>query len=82
MRIGYGNEFAFAELIVDEQIRRVLRAEGMGDTAEMFMRNWFPASMLTGANEIVDRFRAMVLGTTPRGLAGVSRRFVMRIYGV
>jgi 3-oxoadipate enol-lactonase len=54
----------------DEQIRRVLDAPDMGDTAQMFMRNWFPASMLAGANEIVDRFRAMVLGTTPRGLAG------------
>lgn len=54
----------------DEQIRRVLDAPDMGDTAQMFMRNWFPASMLAGVNEIVDRFRAMVLGTTPRGLAG------------
>jgi 3-oxoadipate enol-lactonase len=54
----------------DEQIRRVLDAPDMGDTAQMFMRNWFPASMLAGANEIVDRFRAMVMGTTPRGLAG------------
>ena len=54
----------------DEQIRRVLDAPDMGDTAEMFMRNWFPASMLAGANEIVERFRAMVKGTSPQGLAG------------
>lgn len=54
----------------DEQIRRVLDAPDMEDTAQMFMRNWFPASMLTGPNEIVDRFRAMVMGATPRGLAG------------
>lgn len=54
----------------DEQIRKVLSAPDMSDTAEMFMRNWFPASMLEGPNEIVARFRAMVLGTSPVGLAG------------
>jgi len=54
----------------DEQIRRVLEAPDMRDTAEMFMRNWFPAAMLAGANEVVARFRAMVMATTPRGLAG------------
>lgn len=54
----------------DEQIRAVLAAHDMEDTAEMFMRNWFPAAMLAGPNEIVERFRAMVVGTTPQGLAG------------
>ncbi|WID99438.1 alpha/beta fold hydrolase [Bosea vestrisii] len=54
----------------DEQIRTVLAVEDMSDTADQFMRNWFPASMLAGPNEIVDTFRAMVLATPPRGLAG------------
>jgi 3-oxoadipate enol-lactonase len=54
----------------DEQIRAVLAAKDLSATADMFMRNWFPASMLAGPNEIVDEFRAMVLATPPQGLAG------------
>eukprot|EP01042_Synura_sphagnicola_P029011 gene29011-37422_t len=54
----------------DAQIRAVLAVKDMSDTADQFMRNWFPASMLAGPNEIVDTFRAMVLATPPRGLAG------------
>lgn len=54
----------------DAQIRAVLAVKDMADTADQFMRNWFPASMLAGANEIVDTFRRMVLATPPRGLAG------------
>ena len=54
----------------DAQIRAVLAVKDMADTADQFMRNWFPASMLAGPNEIVDTFRAMVLATPPRGLAG------------
>lgn len=54
----------------DAQIRAVLAVKDMSDTAGQFMRNWFPASMLAGPNEIVDTFRAMVLATPPRGLAG------------
>lgn len=54
----------------DEQIRRVLSATDMSAIADMFMRNWFPATMLQGPNEIVDEFRTMVLETSPQGLAG------------
>ncbi|MGO4711625.1 alpha/beta fold hydrolase [Bradyrhizobium sp. 2TAF24] len=54
----------------DEQIRAVLAAKDMSAAADMFMHNWFPEAMLTGPNEIVDRFRAMVLATPPQGLAG------------
>ncbi len=54
----------------DAQIRAVLAVKDMADTADQFMRNWFPASMLAGPNEIVDTFRRMVLATPPRGLAG------------
>ncbi|ESY48265.1 MULTISPECIES: alpha/beta fold hydrolase [unclassified Mesorhizobium] len=54
----------------DEQIRTVLAASNMSAAADMFMHNWFPASMLAGPNETVDAFRAMVLATPPQGLAG------------
>lgn len=55
----------------NEQIRTVLAGNVVSvDTADMFMRNWFPPSMLQGPNEIVAEFRAMVLGTSPEGLAG------------
>ena len=55
----------------NEQIRVVLASNALtSDTADMFMRNWFPQPMLQGANEIVAKFYVMVLGTTPEGLAG------------
>ena len=54
----------------DEQIHKVLTAKDMLDTAELFMRNWFPESMLDGRNEIVAEFRAGVRMTSPVGLAG------------
>jgi 3-oxoadipate enol-lactonase len=54
----------------DELIRTVLSAKDMSAIGEMFMRNWFPRSMLQGSNEVVDEFRQMVLSTPPQGLAG------------
>ena len=54
----------------DEQIRKVLTAADMLDTADLFMRNWFPDSMLDGRNEIVAEFRTGVRTTSPVGLAG------------
>lgn len=59
-----------AELPFDELIHTVLAAKDMAAIAETFMRNWFPATMLAGPNEIIDGFRAMVLTTQPQGLAG------------
>ena len=59
-----------SELHFDDQIRAVLEAPDMNGIADGFMRNWFPATMLAGPNEIVDEFRNMVLTTAPRGLAG------------
>ncbi|WP_347337665.1 alpha/beta fold hydrolase [Bradyrhizobium mercantei] len=59
-----------SELHFDDQIRAVLAAPDMNGIADGFMRNWFPATMLTGPNEVVDQFRNMVLTTPPRGLAG------------
>lgn len=54
----------------DAQIRTVLAARDMTDIAEAFLRNWFPAPLLAGANDIVEEFRAMVRTTAPEGLAG------------
>ena len=54
----------------DEQIRNVLSADDLSATAEMFMRNWFPASMLAGRNETVEEFHAAILAMSPQGLAG------------
>jgi 3-oxoadipate enol-lactonase len=54
----------------DEVIAAVLRAPDMRETAETFLRNWFPARMLESAGPIIERFRSMLLATDPRGLAG------------
>lgn len=54
----------------DEAIRNVLAAKDMRDTAETFLRNWFPQHMLENNDETVDVFRSMLLGTDQRGLAG------------
>lgn len=54
----------------DEQIRNVLAASDLSGTADMFMRNWFPASMLAGRNEVVEPFHAAILTMSPQGLAG------------
>jgi 3-oxoadipate enol-lactonase len=54
----------------DEQISNVLSAGDLSATADMFMRNWFPASMLTSRNETVEEFHAAILDMSPQGLAG------------
>lgn len=54
----------------DERIASVLRAADMDETAEMFLRNWFPARMLDEGAPSVEAFRAMLLATQPQGLAG------------
>lgn len=54
----------------DERIEAVLQAEDMTDTAETFLRNWFPAQMLGAEAPLVERFRAMLLATNRHGLAG------------
>jgi 3-oxoadipate enol-lactonase len=64
------SSYLASELPFDEQIRTVLAAKDMTAIADAFMHNWFPASMLAGPNQIVDAFRAMVLTTPPKGLAG------------
>jgi 3-oxoadipate enol-lactonase len=54
----------------DEAIRGVLRAPDMKDTAETFLRNWFPAKWPETNAPVVDEFRSMLLATDRHGLAG------------
>jgi len=54
----------------DQTIASLAQAQDMTETAEMFLRNWFPARMLEADQQVVQRFRSMVLATDPRGLAG------------
>jgi 3-oxoadipate enol-lactonase len=53
-----------------DRIESTLRVTDMTETAETFLRNWFPARMLDAREPVVERFRAMLLETDPRGLAG------------
>jgi 3-oxoadipate enol-lactonase len=54
----------------DRLINTVLDKRDMSAMADMFMGNWFPQHMRTHQPEIVERFRAMVMATSPEGLAG------------
>lgn len=54
----------------DDRIAAVLRAPDMKETAEIFLANWFPAPMMRAGGPAVDAFRAMLLATDRRGLAG------------
>jgi 3-oxoadipate enol-lactonase len=54
----------------DERIAHALQAPDMREIAETFLGNWFPASMRASEDPLVDEFRAMLLDTDPRGLAG------------
>ena len=54
----------------DGRIDAVLRAPDMSRTAEEFLANWFPAPLLESGSPLVEPFRAMLLATDRRGLAG------------
>ncbi|MEU5957898.1 3-oxoadipate enol-lactonase [Streptomyces sp. NPDC047525] len=54
----------------DQPIAELLQAPDMQATAEMFLHNWFPASMLRGDNEITEGFRRTLLATQRQGVAG------------
>ena len=56
--------------LFDERIAAVLQAPDMADTAEAFLKNWFPASMLEAEGPAIETFRTMLLGIDRRGLAG------------
>ncbi|MBX9400520.1 3-oxoadipate enol-lactonase [Lysobacter sp. BMK333-48F3] len=54
----------------DERIAAVTQAPDLAETAETFLRNWFPASMLERGDAAVAPFRAMLLATDRQGFAG------------
>ncbi|SFO71389.1 3-oxoadipate enol-lactonase [Mesorhizobium sp. NFR06] len=54
----------------DEHISNVLAASDLSATAAIFMRNWFPQSMLAGENKTVEPFRAAIMAMSRQGLAG------------
>lgn len=54
----------------DERIAATLQAPDMTETAETFLANWFPASLLRAGGPVIDAFRAMLLATDKHGLAG------------
>lgn len=54
----------------DEAIAAVLEAKDMQQTAETFLRNWFPTHMLEPGSVVVEPFRTTLLGTDRQGVAG------------
>ncbi|MFE0824016.1 alpha/beta fold hydrolase [Streptomyces sp. NPDC058794] len=54
----------------DRPIAELLEAPDMQVTAERFLRNWFPAHMLRGDDEVVEGFRRTLLATRREGVAG------------
>lgn len=54
----------------DRRIAELAEIGDMRETAEGFIRNWLPASMIERRLPIVEAFRKMVLETSPQGLAG------------
>lgn len=51
-------------------IHKLLQARDMKETAETFLRNWFPHSMLAQPDPVVDEFRNMLLASNRHGIAG------------
>ncbi|HSC83902.1 MAG TPA: 3-oxoadipate enol-lactonase [Pseudomonas sp.] len=51
-------------------IRAVLQAPDMTETAETFLRNWFPRAWLESAESVVEDFRQTLLATRNEGIAG------------
>lgn len=55
----------------DERIAAVRQAPDMSETAETFLANWFPASMVAANAPVVEDFRTMLLTIDRHGLAGL-----------
>jgi len=55
----------------DTNIAVVLKAPDMSETAETFLRNWFPATLVAENGPIIQQFRAMLLTIDRKGLAGL-----------
>lgn len=54
----------------DQQIAALHEGVAMEQVAETFLNNWFPAAQVQENGPVVQRFRAMILRTSPQGLAG------------
>jgi len=54
----------------DAPIAELLAAPDMRATADMFLRNWFPAHMLQAGDEVVEGIRRTLLATRREGVAG------------
>jgi 3-oxoadipate enol-lactonase len=61
--LGPVNEF-------DARIAALKTSPDMTAVAQAFLANWFPAHMLEAEHPAIERFRDMLLSTTPQGLAG------------
>ncbi|RVD13399.1 3-oxoadipate enol-lactonase [Mesorhizobium sp. M7A.F.Ca.ET.027.02.1.1] len=55
----------------DERIAAVRQAPDMSETAETFLSNWFPASIIAANEPVVEEFRTMLLAIDRQGLAGL-----------
>ena len=53
-----------------QPIANLMQAPDMAETAETFLRNWFPAGMLDAGDPTVRVFRETVLSTRREGIAG------------
>lgn len=53
-----------------ERIAAVLEDRDLSQTAENFLRNWFPAPMLEANGAVIGAFRAMLLSIDRQGFAG------------
>ena len=54
---------------IDERIASVREPANLAETAETFLRNWFPQSMLNDREPAVEPFRRMLLAMNPHGIA-------------
>jgi 3-oxoadipate enol-lactonase len=53
----------------EERIASVLKANPQ-ETADLFLRNWFPARLFEAGGPMIAKIRAMLLATDPQGFAG------------
>jgi 3-oxoadipate enol-lactonase len=54
---------------IDERIASVREPANLSETAETFLRNWFPPSMLRDREPVVETFREVLLAMNPHGIA-------------
>lgn len=54
---------------IDARIASVREPANIAETAETFLRNWFPSSMLNDREPAVEKFRQVLLAMNPHGIA-------------